>query len=39
LHDTGHGIDGVRDMHGDGCFNHGLSVLLQALNSAGSGRQ
>ena len=38
-HDTDHGIAGVRDVHGDGCFSHGLSVLLQALNSAGSGRQ
>ena len=38
-HEADHAIAGVKDLHGDGCFNHGLSVLLQALNDAGSARR
>jgi predicted amidohydrolase YtcJ len=37
-HETEHGIAGAKDVHGDGCFNHGLSVLLQAMNDAESAR-
>jgi hypothetical protein len=33
-----HRIPGVPDMHGDGCLNHGLSVLYAALTSAGRQR-
>ena len=35
-HGSEHAIPGVKSVHGDGCFNHGLSVLMQALNNAGS---
>jgi len=38
-HDTQHGIPGVKHVHGDGCFNPGLSVLMQALNNAGSANR
>jgi predicted amidohydrolase YtcJ len=33
-----HRIPGVPEMHGDGCLNHGLSVLYAALTSAGRQR-
>lgn len=33
-----HRIPGVADVHGDGCLNHGLSVLHAALTSAGRQR-
>jgi hypothetical protein len=38
-HDTQHGIPGVKHVHGDGCFNPGLSVLMQALYNAGSTKR
>jgi predicted amidohydrolase YtcJ len=31
-----HMLPGVNSVHGDGCFNHGLSVLMHALNNARS---
>ena len=35
LHDGyDHAIPGVQPVHGDGCFNHGLGVLIHALDSA-----
>ena len=37
-HDADRGIAGVKHVHGDGCFNHGLSVLMNALNNAGSSK-
>jgi cytosine/adenosine deaminase-related metal-dependent hydrolase len=33
-HGPEHAMSGVTPYHGDGCFNHGLSVLMQALESA-----
>jgi len=35
-HDAEHTMPGVKHVHGDGCFNHGLSVLMQAIENAGS---
>jgi hypothetical protein len=35
LHDGyDHAMPGVQPVHGDGCFNHGLGVLIHALDSA-----
>jgi predicted amidohydrolase YtcJ len=33
-HGPEHAMPGVKPVHGDGCFNHGLSVLMQALENA-----
>jgi predicted amidohydrolase YtcJ len=33
-HETVHDISGVKHLHGDGCFNPGLSVLMGVLNGA-----
>ena len=33
-HHAEHGISGVEHLHGDGCFNPGLSMLMKALNGA-----
>jgi predicted amidohydrolase YtcJ len=32
-HNPEQAVPGVKLVHGDGCFNHGLSVLLRAVNS------
>ena len=32
-HNPEQAVPGVKLVHGDGCFNHGLSVLLSAINS------
>ncbi len=37
--DARRGFDGVEAVHGDGCFNHGLGVLVQALNRAKASRR
>lgn len=36
---SGHGIDGVSHVQGDGCFNPGLEVLVEALKYAGSAHR
>jgi hypothetical protein len=33
-HGSKHDMSRVTPYHGDGCFNHGLSVLMQALENA-----
>ncbi len=35
-HCDGHSIPGFKAVCGDGCFNHGLSVMLRAIESASS---
>ena len=37
VHDAKHGIPGVSHVHGDGCFNDGLSLLVSAIQQ-NSGR-
>jgi hypothetical protein len=32
-HGSTQAVPGLKHVHGDGCFNHGLSVLMHALNS------
>ncbi len=36
-HGEDHSIPGIKPICGDGCFNHGLSVLLRAIESASAG--
>lgn len=38
LDEREHGIAGVPHVHGDGCFNPGLEVLVKALEGAGPSR-
>jgi len=36
VHEDGQAIPGLKPLCGDGCFNHGLNVLLRAIESASS---